>query len=102
MATAKSFFKATDGKFTVFRGTASFGFASATIRTGENHVFYIAFSSKMIPGNFPTVEIGKQEYEALVRAKLARVRAAGGDTSCENGPQCSWVRNADLAATGAV
>jgi len=97
------YFKATDSLITVFRATKAGAYVSAGMRP-------VAFSKAMKPGYFPTVEITKAEYATLVSAKARRVAAdwLGRDPKhwpdydapprwWGNGPQDSWVRNADIA-----
>jgi hypothetical protein len=89
------YFKATDGVFTVFRASRNLAFLSARMRFSGDGVAEIGFSGK--PGSYPAIEIDKAEYEAPVRAKIARrSRLEGRIVSCDREPSQSWVRNSDL------
>lgn len=96
------YFSATDGTFTVFRATASAAYASASWLGDRPYPYCLGFSRKPagsgIPGRFPTTEISKAQYDALVAAKQDRQRLAGQDPQRYSSPQDSWVRNADLKA----
>jgi hypothetical protein len=98
------YFKATNGEFTIFRGSASRVYRSAWIMidrirersedwswvpVGEPQPVNQGFSANIGPiGALKAVEIDKAEYDALVQAKKAR--------TSDNAPRASWVRNADL------
>ena len=97
------YFKATDGKVTVFRGSAMQVFRAANFRTemltkGWSPIGEISFSLVRAGGNRPAVEISAAEYEALQAAKRARIARDYGaaDVSKSNSPQSSWVRNKEL------
>lgn len=87
------YFKATDGKITVFRASEERVYLSATTvgRHGGHRISYSAAPAKH--GSYPTVEITKAEYDALVGLKKARVE---GSRSSGTSPQESWVSNASL------
>jgi hypothetical protein len=105
---ANRYFKATNGELTFFRRSARRVYRSITISPGGT----IGFSSldpsrppSAAYGIYPAAEIGKAEYEALVRAKAERVlrdwKARRGDEApplwLGNSPQDSWVRNSEIA-----
>ena len=117
----KRYFKATDGKFTIFRASESRVYRGAWMRIdqsrrraadgktwepfGEPVPVAMGFSAYPVPphGQFPAVEIGKHEYQVLVQIKTARVEAwraelrAKGQTMFGSiGPSDSWVRNDEL------
>jgi hypothetical protein len=96
------YFKATDGKITVFRASETKAYAFATFKgekLAEDHAWcgQIGFSAKA--GDHPAVEITKAEYEALVAQKTARINAKNEARKAEGkrvwsvGPSDSWVQN---------
>jgi hypothetical protein len=97
------YFQATDGTFTVFRGTdrpAGFKFATFTTYGGPTPgVHSIAFSNVRKIGSRHTVEISKAAYAELTATKQARIRSAGGNPKWETSPQECWLRNSDLPTT---
>ena len=90
------YFKATDGKKTVFRASKTRVYASANIDSAS-------FSAKPASaGMAPTIEITKAEYDRLTVLKHARCRIDFAKYSerfiqsrCSD-PEQSWVRNAEL------
>jgi hypothetical protein len=93
------YFKATDGKVTVFRASKTRVYSSAWFDVyaaddGGPRVGASGFSVKPAGwgGQFPAVEISKAEYDALVVRKVERIKAAGGNPSYA-APHSSWVRN---------
>lgn len=97
---AKRFFKATDNTYTVFRATER-SYASASFSRNEGGVWGISFSSRPPTvrwgQGFPTTEITKAEYDALVALKAARMERQG-DSGGYTSPSDSWVRNSELPA----
>ena len=117
----KRYFKATDGKFTIFRASESRAYQGAWMRIeqlsrraadgkswepyGEPIPVAMGFSAYPVPphGQFPAIEIGKGEYQALVAIKTTRIDAwcaelkAKGQTMFGGvSPSDSWVRNEEL------
>lgn len=94
----KRYFKATDGKVTVFRSSEERVYRAASFKTKpDGRIFGIGFSSGS--GSYETVEITQAEYESLVARKMARVRASGATArGAGSSPQDSWISNASLAA----
>jgi hypothetical protein len=87
------YFKATDGRFTIFRATASRVYGSAWIQTNGERVTLAGFSMKpagMYP--LPAIEIDRMEYHRLTALKMARIVTAGGNPKWA-APSDSWVRN---------
>lgn len=85
---SKRFFKATDGKVTVFRSSETRAYRSASFVTRDTgKVARISFSAGS--GSYATEEISEAEYRALVARKIER---APGSSS----PQDSWISNAAL------
>lgn len=114
----KRYFKATDGKFTIFRASESraYRYGWMTIdqphrrapdgyykRDGEAIPLDVSFTNTKRLGACPAIEIGKHEYQVLVAIKTARVEAwreerrAEGQTMFGSiSPSDSWVRNDEL------
>jgi hypothetical protein len=76
------YYKATDGKFTVFRHSNTRVYNSARMRIIDGSVAEIVFSSKSTyasePGSYTATEIRKAEYDDLVRAEIDRRRRLKG------------------------
>lgn len=87
---ALRYFKGSDGKITVFRGSTRMFRAVSTTDPAGRHS--ISFAGTLGPGRFPVEEISKAEYQKLVRAKLARVSALDVRGSGSS-PQDSWITN---------
>lgn len=98
---AKQYFKATDGRITVFRASDTRSYTSAAFHTeaciAPHPHGMISFSGRP-DGKFPTVVISKPEYDQLMELKNKRIRNAGGDPRWATSPQDSWIRNSQLAA----
>jgi len=88
------FYKATDGKITAFRATASGRAYQSAQLTGKGGIGFRS-AKALPPATFPAVEITKAEYDALQAAKVERLKAEGKRGSYTS-PQDSWVRNASL------
>lgn len=88
------YFKATNGRFTVFRSSPTRAYTAATIYCNADRVtdFVLSYTGR---GNLPAVEITREEYNALNDAKQRRIEAAGGRVSYA-APRDSWVRNSDI------
>lgn len=87
----KRYFKATDGKLTYFRATATRAYQSVKLtKYGQSFS-----ASQPGPGDLPTIEITKSEYEELVALKTERLKAA--DRGIYTSPSDSWVANSSLA-----
>lgn len=94
------YFKATDGKITVFRASKTRVYQSAS---GFGPKESISFSGR--PGPFPTTEISKAEYDALVVVKAARIASRWATkypgeampSWAGSSPQDSWVDNPAIA-----
>jgi hypothetical protein len=96
------YFKATDGRVTVFRAPSRAVYRWAHFRTEETTYGWapfgeISFSFGRRDGAYPTIEIDAAEYTTLRVLKARRIvlngeRAPGVLRS----PQNSWVRNAEL------
>jgi hypothetical protein len=94
------YYKATDGRYTVFRGTESRAYRSAWIQAYDyaQRIEDYGFSMKAPTADqYPAVAITKAEYEVLNQCKTDRIVAGGGDPK-HAAPRDSWVRNADLPA----
>ena len=89
---ATRYFKATDGKITVFRASKTRVYRSARI----HGVISFSTGGNPSPGWHPAVEIDQAEYVRLNSIKTKRIAAAAGQRFA--GPQDSWVENADLAS----
>jgi hypothetical protein len=88
------YYKATDGKITVFRSSKERDYGSASTKSpAGNHA--ISFS-RFPPSadRYPTVEITKAEYDTLVDLKISEDR--NRKRSRSRGPQDSWVPNSML------
>lgn len=87
------YYKATDGKVTVFRATAERQYRSASFITKpDGQIARLSFSSGS--GSYETQEITAAEYRALVALKESRCRLQGRTDA--SSPQCSWISNASL------
>jgi hypothetical protein len=106
------YFKATDGRFTVYRSSATRVYASAWFAVTDAGVRDIGFSAKPhcargTEHGAPAVEISKAEYQTLVARKAERIaafiaaRAAAGNPVYRGydgaAPSDSWVFNEALA-----
>jgi hypothetical protein len=102
------YFKATDGRFTVYRSSATRVYAAAWIRPGPERAQAFGFAAKLAPlSPLPAIEISKPEYQALVARKAERIaayiaaRAAAGNPVYQGydgaSPGDSWVFNEALA-----
>jgi hypothetical protein len=90
------YFKATNGRFTVFRGTTQRVYASAWINCSGTRVINWGLSMKatnVYP--LPAEEIARTEYEELNQRKIERMVAAGGNPKWA-APSDSWVSNEAL------
>jgi hypothetical protein len=96
------YFKATNGRFTVFRASPTRVYLSAWIQSDAKRVTDFGFSMLSAKGRVPAEEMTKDEYEALVKRKTARIEArkaeivaSGGQISRSFGssPSDSWVAN---------
>ena len=87
-----TYYKATDGVFTIFRATQSRVYRGAwmTVDGLKTRPTNFGFSAKAggASGVLPAVEITQAEYQALVTLKSQRTK--------DHSPSASWVRNADL------
>ena len=99
---ATRYFKATNGVVTVYRSTESRAYVSAWIQAypSEKRPYAMGFSAK--PGQYPAIEISKDEYVELVKRKIARtdarkaeIEAAGERVyrSFGSSPSDSWFFN---------
>jgi hypothetical protein len=89
------YFKATNGRFTIFRATASRVYGSAWIQCDAHCVTLSGFSMKPASASvypIPAIEIDRAEYERLNERKAARLILAGGNPKWA-APSDSWVRN---------
>jgi hypothetical protein len=99
---ATRYFKATDGRVTVFRATSRVGYRYARFTTqeltrGPTPIGDIVFSLGTTGGGFPAIEIDAVEYQALRAAKIDRQhRDCPGVGGFTKSPRASWVRNVDL------
>lgn len=89
MAKQTRYFKATDGTKTVFRASPTKEYQFANM-DGQ----FTALPPRK-PGYFLAVEITKAEYDALVAAKMERLKASGRNLRFIT-PSNSWVSNASL------
>jgi predicted SprT family Zn-dependent metalloprotease len=94
------YYKATDGRFTVFRGSKDRAYRSAWIQAYDDakRIKDYGFSMKLgSVGAIQAVEISKAEFQFLNRCKIDRIVANGGDPKYAAAGD-SWVRNVDLPA----
>lgn len=99
MAKSTRYFKATDGKITVFRASETRAYVSATVPADPKTGYYysISFSGKPAGlGSCPCVEITRAEFVALTAAKIERIKAEGGKHADGGSPSDSWVRNSAI------
>ena len=89
------YFKATNGRFTVFRASPTRAYTMATIRSNAEQVIDFSLSYSGV-GDCPAVEITKAEYDALNAAKAARFERLGLPLKYV-APRDSWVSNAEIA-----
>ena len=105
----KRYFKATNGRFTVFRASPSRAYTSATIeeRAGGYPHFSFSWSGN---GNIRATEIDAAEYRKLLAAKTARLTALAAERVAANpdhadfyaragygtAPSDSWIDNVSL------
>jgi hypothetical protein len=94
------YYKATDGKFTVFRHSNTCVYSTARMRIVGDSVTEIGFYDKSHdgePGSYRADKIKKAEYEDLVLAKIDRRRRLNDSLSvCDREASQSWLRNSDL------
>ncbi len=97
------FFKATDGKITIFRATGrpngfAFGyFTTGTDSRGEPEpAGTIGFSNTPGSDRHTAIPLQRAEHARLVALKAERVKADYGDKGYHNGPQDCWIRNSQL------
>jgi hypothetical protein len=95
------YFKATDGRVTVFRQASRQVYRWVHFRTedltrGPAPVGEITWSIARRDGAHPAEEIGPTEHTTLAVLKARRLHADYGDAGDARSPQNSWVRNADL------
>lgn len=90
------YFKATNGRFTVFRSSPTRAYVSATIHCNADRVTDFSLSYTAGRGALPAEEITRAEYNALNAAKQRRIEARGGMVKYA-APRDSWVSNAELA-----
>lgn len=81
------FFKATDGKTTVFRGSEAFVFIACHIQYADWTGLH---KQAARAGWFPAVQISKEEFNDLLALRDA-TRVDPG-----HGPENQWVRNSDI------
>jgi hypothetical protein len=86
------YFKATNGRFTVFRASTTRVYLSAWIQSNAQRVTDYGFSLLSAKGRVPAEEMTKAEYDALNARKVERIVAAGGDPK-HAAPADSWVAN---------
>lgn len=92
------YFKATNGRFTVFRMSPTRVYLSAWIQSGATHITNYGFSMKRpAAGSVPAVEITRAEYDALNKRKIERIVARGGNPKYA-APADSWVANEGAGA----
>lgn len=91
------YFKATNGRFTVFRSSPGRVYTAATIQCDANRVTYFSLSYTG-RGEIKVEEISRAEYNALNDAKARRFERAGAPLNYA-APRDSWVSNADLEAS---
>lgn len=98
----KRYFKATDGKITVFRATDTKIYASANFHTYESGGAFhcgrdIGFSGRSPSTHgYAAVEISRAEYDHLTAIKQARIVGQGSSLKYSTSPSDSWVRNTQL------
>jgi hypothetical protein len=93
------YFKATNGRFTVFRGSESRVYLSAWIQCDAHRVTSYGFSMKPASPSVypnPAVEIAKTEYEELNQRKIERIVEQHGNPKWA-APRDSWVSNEALS-----
>jgi hypothetical protein len=95
------YFKATDGRVTVFRAASRQVYRWVHFRTedltlGPAPVGEITWSIARRDGAWAAAEIDAMTYKTLTVLKARRLHADHGDTANTGSPQNSWVRNADL------
>ena len=89
------YFKATNGRFTIFRASASRVYGSAWIQCDANRVTVAGFSMKAASASvypIPAIEIDRAEYDRLNARKAERIVLQGGNPKWA-APSDSWVRN---------
>jgi hypothetical protein len=102
------YFKATDGRFTVYRASPTRVYISAWLNPHTTHVdFGFSVAPPVGRGRVAAIEISKAEYQALVARKAERIaafiaaRAAAGNPVYQGydgaAPGDSWVFNEALA-----
>jgi hypothetical protein len=87
------YFKATNGRFTIFRASASRVYGSAWIQCSADRVTVSGFSMKpagVYP--LPAIEIDRPEYERLNSLKASRIVLQGGNPKWA-APSDSWVKH---------
>jgi hypothetical protein len=89
------YFKATNGRFTIFRASASRVYGSAWIQCSADRVTVSGFSMKPASASvypLPAIEIDRMEYHRLTALKMARIVTQGGNPKWAV-PSDSWVKN---------
>jgi hypothetical protein len=89
------YFKATNGRFTIFRATASRVYGSAWIQCNADRVTLSGFSMKPASASvypIPAIEIDRAEFNRLNMLKMSRIMTAGGNPKWAV-PSDSWVKN---------
>jgi hypothetical protein len=86
------YFKATDGKITVFRASKTKVYQSAGGFGPREWIRFSTYAANVGTANKRAcIEIDKAEYDRLNAIKFARLGAANGI-----GPQDSWVENSEI------